>query len=108
MQKIKVVLIEDSVVALQILKDMIQKSGEIEVVGVAHDGIEGLDIIAKTNPDVICSDLQMPRMDGLEFTKAVMTHFPKPVLIISNAVHPTDVDNIYNLSLIHISEPTRH
>lgn len=97
MSKIKVVLIEDSIVALEILQRLINSSGEVEVVGTATDGLEGLEVIARTQPDVICTDLQMPNMDGLEFTKAVMQQFPRPVLVISNAVHPTDVDNIFNL-----------
>ncbi|MFN3361836.1 MAG: response regulator [Pseudanabaenaceae cyanobacterium] len=97
MSKIKVVLIEDSIVALEILQRLINSSGEAEVVGTATDGIEGLAVIARTQPDVICTDLQMPNMDGLEFTKAVMQQFPRPILVISNAVHPTDVDNIFNL-----------
>ncbi len=97
MSKIRVVLIEDSIVALEILKRLINSSNEVEVVGTALDGVEGLQVIAKTQPDVICTDLQMPNMDGLEFTKAVMERFPRPVLVISNAVQPTDVDNIFNL-----------
>jgi two-component system chemotaxis response regulator CheB len=97
MSKIRVVLIEDSIVALEILQRLLNSSNEVEVVGTATDGVEGLEVIAKTQPDVICTDLQMPRMDGLEFTKAVMERFPRPVLVISNAVQPTDVDNIFNL-----------
>jgi chemotaxis response regulator CheB len=97
MSKIRVVLIEDSIVALEILQRLINSSAEVEVVGTATDGVAGLEVIARTQPDVICTDLQMPNMDGLEFTKAVMERFPRPVLVISNAVHPTDVDNIFNL-----------
>ena len=97
MSKIRVVLIEDSIVALEILQRLINSSAEVEVVGTATDGVKGLEVIARTQPDVICTDLQMPNMDGLEFTKAVMQRFPRPVLVISNAVHPTDVDNIFNL-----------
>lgn len=97
MSKIRVVLIEDSIVALEVLQRLINSSGEAEVVGAATDGVEGLAIVERAQPDVICTDLQMPNMDGLEFTKAVMQRFPRPVLVISNAVHPTDVDNIFNL-----------
>ena len=39
----------------------------------------------------------MPHMDGLEFTKEIIKNNPKPVLVISNAVHPENVDNIYDL-----------
>lgn len=94
---IKVVLVEDSAIALQILQRLIDSSPEVDVVGTAQDGAEGLKVIARTMPDVICTDLQMPNMDGLEFTQKVMTEFPRPILVISNTVHPSDVDNIFNL-----------
>ncbi|MGD1950892.1 MAG: response regulator [Leptolyngbyaceae cyanobacterium] len=94
---IKVVLVEDSAIALQILQRLIDSSPEADVVGTAQDGAEGLKVIARTQPDVICTDLQMPRMDGLEFTQKVMSEFPRPILVVSNTVHPADVDNIFNL-----------
>ncbi len=97
MSKIKVALVEDSPVALEILKRLINSSDEAEVVGTAIDGSQGIQMIASTNPDVICTDLDMPGMDGLEFTKEVMAKYPRPILVISNAVNPSDVDNIYNL-----------
>lgn len=94
---IKVVLVEDSAIALQILHRLIDSSPEVNVVGTAQDGAEGLNVIAQTMPDVICTDLQMPRMDGLEFTKKVMSEFPCPILVVSNTVQPSDVDNIFTL-----------
>ena len=94
---IKVVLVEDSLVALNILKRLLDESSEVEVVGTAQDGAAALAVIESTDPDVICTDLEMAGMDGLEFTKAIMAKNPKPILVISNAVHPSDVDNIYQL-----------
>ena len=94
---IKVVLVEDSAIALQILHRLIDSSPEVDVVGTAQDGTDGLKVIAQTMPDVIYTDLQMPRMDGLEFTEKVMSEFPRPILVVSNTVHPSDVDNIFNL-----------
>lgn len=94
---IKVVLVEDSLVALNILKRLLNESEEVEVVGTAQDGSEALSVIETTNPDVICTDLEMEGMNGLEFTKAIMAKNPKPILVISNAVHPSDIDNIYEL-----------
>ena len=94
---IKVVLVEDSVVALEILERLLKDAPEVDVVGKARDGSEALRVIARTQPDVICTDLQMPGMDGLEFTQQVMKNNPCPVLVISNAVQPSDVNNIYEL-----------
>ncbi len=97
MTPVKVVLVEDSIVALEVLERLLNSSPEIDVVGTARDGAEGLRIIEQTKPDVICTDLQMPTMDGLEFTQKLMAQNPLPVLVISNAVHPNDVENIYSL-----------
>ncbi|HEY9826068.1 MAG TPA: response regulator [Stenomitos sp.] len=97
MAPVKVVLVEDSVVALEILERLLDSSPEVDVVGKARDGAEALRVIDRTQPDVICTDLQMPGMDGLEFTKQLMAKHPRPVLVISNAVHPSDVDNVYEL-----------
>jgi chemotaxis response regulator CheB len=97
MTPVKVVLVEDSVVALEVLERLLNSSPEVDVVGTARDGAEGLRVIERTKPDVICTDLQMPNMDGLEFTQKLMEKHPTPVLVVSNAVSPSDVDNIYNL-----------
>ncbi|HEY9670783.1 MAG TPA: chemotaxis protein CheB [Waterburya sp.] len=93
----KVVLVEDSPVALEILQRLLNSSPEVDVVGVARDGVEALDVITRTQPDVICTDLLMENMDGLELTKRVMADDPRPILVISNFVQKSDVDNVFRL-----------
>ena len=97
MSKIKVLLVEDSAVAINIYEKMLNSSERIEVIGKAADGKEGLDLTFKLHPDVICTDLQMPQMDGIEFTKQVMAHYPTPILVLSNSVQKSDIDNIYEV-----------
>ena len=97
MASIKVLLVEDSAVAINIYEKMLGSSSHIEVIGKAKNGKEGLALVARSQPDVICTDLQMPEMDGLEFTKQVMAKYPTPILILSNAVQKTDIDNIYEV-----------
>lgn len=97
MSKIKVLLVEDSAVAMSIYEKMLNSSPLIEVVGKATNGKEGLSAIADVQPDVICTDLQMPKMDGYEFIKQVMAHYPVPILVLSNVVQKTDIDNIYQV-----------
>ncbi len=94
---IRVLLVEDSDVAINIYEKMLNSSAHIEVVGKASNGKQGLDMVSLLNPDVICADLQMPVMDGLEFTKQVMAHQPTPILVLSNAVQKSDIDNIYEV-----------
>lgn len=93
----RVVLVEDSPVALEILQRLLNSSPEVDVVGTARDGVEGLEVITRTKPDVICTDLLMENMDGLELTKRVMAEDPRPILVISNFVNKTDVDNVFRL-----------
>lgn len=95
--KIKVLLVEDSTVAINIYEKMLNSSPHIEVVGKAYNGNEGLDLTFKLLPDVICIDLQMPEMDGLELTKQIMAHYPTPILVLSNTVQKTDTDIIYEV-----------
>ncbi len=97
MAKIKVLLVEDSDVAINIYEKMLNSSDRIEVIGKAKNGKEGLALVAQLKPDVICTDLQMPEMDGLEFTRQVMAKYPTPILVLSNTVQKTDVENIYEV-----------
>jgi two-component system chemotaxis response regulator CheB len=93
----RVVLVEDSPVALEILQRLLNSSPEVDVVGTARDGVEALEVITRTKPDVICTDFLMENMDGLELTKRVMAEDPRPILVISNFVQKTDIDNVFRL-----------
>ena len=97
MPPIKVLLVEDSPVALGLFKKLLETSPEIKVVGTALDGNQALTMIPQVQPQVICTDLQMPGMDGYELIKQVMAKFPLPVLVISNAVQKEDIDNIFKV-----------
>jgi two-component system, chemotaxis family, protein-glutamate methylesterase/glutaminase len=97
MSPIKVLLVEDSLIALELLQRLLKTSTEVEVVGTARNGQDALAKIPETNPDVICTDLHMAPVDGLELTKEVMANFPRPILVISNSVQEDDTKNIFGL-----------
>lgn len=94
---IKVLLVEDSPIALEILQRLLQSSPDISVVGTASNGKEALEMIPKVQPNIICTDLHMKGMNGLELTQQVMAKFPRPILVISNSVQQQDTDNIFKL-----------
>ena len=94
---ISVLLVDDSPVCLTILKRMLSDTPLVKVVGTATNGHEALELIPSLNPQVICTDLEMPVMDGLELTKEVMAQFPLPILVISNYVHKENQKNIFHL-----------
>jgi two-component system, chemotaxis family, protein-glutamate methylesterase/glutaminase len=97
MSPIKILLVEDSLIALELLQRLLRNSSEVEVVGTARNGQEALELIPKVNPGVICTDLHMAPIDGLELTKQVMAKFPRPILVISNSVQEDDTRNIFGL-----------
>lgn len=97
MTPIKVLLVEDSPVALGLYKKLLESSPEIQVVGTALDGNQAMTMIPKVQPQVICTDLQMPGMDGFELIKQVMAKYPLPVLVISNIVQQGEIDNIFKV-----------
>jgi two-component system chemotaxis response regulator CheB len=94
---IRVLLVDDSIITLAILKRILASNPEIQVVGTATNGQEALDIIPALQPDVICTDLHMPVMDGLELTRAVMKKFPRPILVLSVSVQKGQVSEIFKL-----------
>jgi two-component system, chemotaxis family, protein-glutamate methylesterase/glutaminase len=94
---IRILLVEDSPVALTILRRVLQDEPDIEVVGTAPNGEEAIKLIPQVKPNLICTDLHMPRMDGLQLTEFVMEHFPCPILVISASVQDEDTDNVFRL-----------
>lgn len=94
---IKVLLVDDSPIALAILKKILATAPGIQVVGTAANGKEGLVLIPRVQPDVICTDLHMPVMDGLELTKAVMAQYPRPILVLSVSVQKEQTHNVFKL-----------
>lgn len=94
---IKVLLVEDSPVALAILERLLASSPEVKVVATARNGKEALELIPKVQPAVVCTDLHMQGMDGLEFTKQVMANNPRPILVVSTSVQKDDTHTIFQL-----------
>jgi len=81
---IRVVIVDDSALMREMLKDILGREPGIEVVGVARDPFEAREVIKASNPDVITLDVEMPKMDGLSFLEKIMTLRPMPVIMISS------------------------
>src|SRR5918993_5177636 len=81
----RVLVVDDSAYVRKVVKQMLLRSPFIEVVGVARDGAEALELAEELKPDVITCDLNMPVMDGVAFTKAQMARRPVPIIVISIA-----------------------
>ncbi|MDO8812591.1 MAG: chemotaxis response regulator protein-glutamate methylesterase [Gallionella sp.] len=83
MNKIKVLIVDDSAVVRQVLQAVLEHDPSIQVIGVASDPIFALDKMNREWPDVIVLDVEMPRMDGITFLKKIMAEHPTPVVICS-------------------------
>jgi two-component system chemotaxis response regulator CheB len=82
-RKIRVVIVDDSMLIRRILKEILSSDAEIEVVGEAGDPFEAREKIKVLNPDVITLDIEMPKMNGIEFLERLMKLRPMPVVMIS-------------------------
>ena len=83
MNKIKVMIVDDSAVVRQVLQDVLGRDHEIEVIGASSDPLFALQRMQTQWPDVIVLDVEMPRMDGITFLKKLMVEHPTPVVICS-------------------------
>jgi len=81
---IRVLVVEDSAFMRRIISDIIREHPEIEVIATARDGVDALEKIKKSKPDVVTMDLEMPRMDGMETLQKIMAKNPLPVIILSS------------------------
>ncbi len=84
MNKIRVLIVDDSALMRQILTTLLSGDPEIEVIGTAPDPYIARDKIKALNPDVLTLDVEMPRMDGLTFLEKLMAARPMPVIMVSS------------------------
>lgn len=83
MNPIKVVVVDDSALVRSLLTEIINKQPDMRCIGTANDPLQAREIIRELNPDVITLDVEMPKMDGLEFLSRLMRLRPMPVVMVS-------------------------
>lgn len=82
-KKIRVLVVDDSALVRSILSQGLAQDPGIEIVGTAADPFVARDMIIKSRPDVLTLDVEMPRMDGVEFLRRLMPQYPLPVVMVS-------------------------
>jgi len=92
MKKIRVLVADDSSTLRAALVVLLEQDGHLEVAGEARDGMEAVKLAHDLQPDVIAMDVNMPHMDGLRATEAIMADAPSRVLIISAVGEDLEVD----------------
>jgi len=83
MPKTRVVVVDDSALVRGLLAEIINKQSDMECVGAAADPLVAREMIRNLNPDVITLDVEMPRMDGIDFLSKLMRLRPMPVVMVS-------------------------
>ena len=84
MKKIRVLCVDDSALVRGLMTEIINSQADMEVVATAADPLVARDLIKQHNPDVLTLDVEMPRMDGLDFLERLMRLRPMPVVMVSS------------------------
>lgn len=87
---IRVLVVDDSAFARKVVREMLSGAEEIEVVGSARDGEEALELVQTLKPDLVLCDLQMPKLNGVEFIRRQMREKPLPIVVLSAASEDAD------------------
>jgi two-component system chemotaxis response regulator CheB len=107
-RKLKVLVIDDSAVNRRAVVDLLSRDPEIEVIGTAADGEEGLKAALTHRPDAVTLDLHMPRVDGFTFLRLLMAKRPTPVVVISSYARKEDAFQALELGAIDfVARPGR-
>jgi two-component system, chemotaxis family, protein-glutamate methylesterase/glutaminase len=96
MPRVRVLVVEDSATVRERLVETLTADPDIELVGVAEDGKQAVELTLLRRPDVITMDMMMPVMSGLAATEYIMAHRPTPILIVSASVNRGELFKIYD------------
>lgn len=108
MSKIRVVVVDDSAYSRRTISKMLEAMPNVEVVGYAPNGEEGLRRIMDLKPDLVTLDLMMPKMDGFTMLRILMSTRPTPVIVISSRSEDTRVFKALELGAVDfVAKPTR-
>ena len=83
-KKIRVLVVDDSVLARTMITQGLAKNPRIEIIGTAFNAVDAMAKVGQLKPDVITSDIEMPGMNGMEFLKKLLPQYPLPVILVSS------------------------
>ncbi len=82
----RVLIVDDAAFMRSMIAEILEKSGQFEVVGYAATGSEALERYRELEPHLVTMDIVMPEMDGIEATRSIVAHDPKAVVIMCSAL----------------------
>ncbi len=107
-KRIRALVVDDSAYNRKTISSLIEEAQDVEVVGWAVDGEEGLRLALELEPDVITLDLEMPRMDGFTFLRILMSRRPTPVVVVSSYAKKANVFRALELGAVDfVAKPSR-
>lgn len=83
-EPIKALIVDDALFMRKAIMEILESDSNLQIVGTAQDGLDGLDKIKELKPDVVTLDIDMPRMDGLAAIRHIMIESPVPVVVLSS------------------------
>lgn len=108
MKKVRIVVIDDSAYNRRTITKMLEEIPEVEVVGYAVNGEEGIRRVIDLTPDLVTLDLEMPKMDGFTTLRIIMNSCPTPVIVISAGSDDEKVFKALELGAVDfIAKPSR-
>jgi len=108
MNRIKVLIVDDSAFYRQTLMGILKSSPHLDVIGAVPNGSEAIRFVSRSKPDVITLDLEMPTMDGFTFLRWLMTNMPLPVVVISSRSENNNVFKALEWGAVDfIAKPTQ-
>jgi two-component system chemotaxis response regulator CheB len=88
---IRVVIVDDSPVTLEMLMFALGEGTDFLVIGTAMDGEDAVRVVAEKKPDIVLMDINMPKMNGFEATRQIMETTPVPIVIMTSAMNPKEL-----------------
>lgn len=82
-KKIRILVVDDSAFMRKMLVGTIASEPDLEVVGIAKDGVEALKLVEELKPDVVTLDIELPEIDGIACIAYIMEEFPTPIVIVT-------------------------
>jgi two-component system chemotaxis response regulator CheB len=99
MMPARVLIIDDSSLMRRLITEVLSADPELEVVGAARDPVQAWELIQRLRPDVLTLDVEMPKMNGLEFLEKLMRAHPMPVVMVSSLTEPSCASSLRALAL---------